>query len=104
MIRKDEITDFFQYKDMFGLFLYKKEVYLLFRWFCIQIGVIKDSKYKNIISKDPNKISNAYNAMKNLYIDNVSENLRYKIPESIINLDELNNEHYIFIFKIYYFQ
>ena len=94
VIRRSEYLDFINKDDLFGIFYYKSNFYLLYNIFIIPIDI-----NKNINNTED--INNVYKFIRTLKKDE-QKSLRFKFKNKSINLEDINNENYIYIFKIYY--
>ena len=94
-IRRSEYLDFINNEDLFGIFYYQSYYYIMYKIFISPIDINFTKKRKN-----PN-VNNVYNFIKALKV-NEKSNLRFIFQDKTINLEEINNDNYIYIFKIYF--
>ena len=94
VIRRSEYSNFISNDELFGIFYYQSYYYLLYKIFIVPIDInLNKNKNKNI--------NNVYKFIKTLNVGE-KKNLRFIFQNKSINLENINNENYIYIFKIYY--
>ena len=101
-IKINEVFNLTSNLDLFGVFYYKNNIYIIYKIFIIQIDEIINNKNLHINKNINNEYNyvNVYNYMK--IINENEKNIRFQFPDKCIKIDEIKNENYIYIFKIYY--
>ena len=94
VIRRSEYSNFINNDDLFGIFYYQSYYYLLYKIFIVPIDNIRKNTKKN---QDTN---NVYKFIKTLV--NEKRKMRFIFQNESIKLEDVNNENYIYIFKIYF--
>jgi len=103
-IRAEEFTSLNKYEDLFGLYYFKNNYYIIHQSFTFQLDIkkIKNQKNKSFINNNVNNNLSEINDIMKSFNNAEKSKLGSQIQNKSINLEEIKNDISIYIFKIYY--
>ena len=90
----EEYLSLISHEDLFGIFFYKSNYYIMHKIYIFSIDAVLGKNKNNI------NINNVYEFINKLN-EKDKRSLRFKLPDESIPLEQINNERYIYAFKIY---
>ena len=103
-IRTEEFSSLNKYEDLFGFYYFKNNYYIIHQSFTFQLDIkkIKDQKNKLSVNDNVNKNLLELNDIMKSFNNVEKSKILSQIQNNSINLEEINNDINIYIFKIYY--
>ena len=99
-IRRDEFSKLSFYENLFGIYYYNNNFYIINHSFIYQLK--NEITLLSIKKNSKENISILDDVMDSFNNNNKEKNLRFTLPEKSIKLENINNNKYIFVFKLYY--